>query len=103
MRANFDVYHYGRKLIYLKSPCSPADAEGSFLLHVVPLDSNDLYSGNKQAGFDEFDFDFSATGRETERCTMVRELPDYPIKLIRTGQYRPQGGLLWEGTFSIGE
>ena len=103
LRANFDVYHYGRKLIYLKSPCSPADAEGSFLLHVVPLDSNDLYSGNKQAGFDEFDFDFSATGRETERCTMVRELPDYPIKLIRTGQYRPQGGLLWEGTFSIGE
>ena len=103
LRANFDVYHYGRKLIYLKSPCSPADAEGSILLHVVPFDSDDLYSGNKQAGFDEFDFDFGATDREAERCTMVRELPDYPIKLIRTGQYRPQGGLLWEGTLSIGE
>ena len=78
LRANFDVYHYGRKLIYLKSPCSPADAEGSFLLHVVPLDLDSLYSGNKQAGFDEFDFDLSATDREAELCIIVRELPEYP-------------------------
>ena len=48
--------------------------------------------------------DFEQYGvRADGRCFMVRKLPDYDIAAIRTGQYIPGEGRIWEGSFDLNE
>ena len=37
-RAGWNVYRTGRKLLYRKEPCVPADVQAKIVLHVVPID-----------------------------------------------------------------
>ena len=102
LRAGFSVYRHEHKLIYVKDPCGQADTEARILLHVEPVDSKDLWDKRNQASFDVLDFVFKEFGdRIGERCMAVREIPEYPIKEIRTGQYKEGDNLLWEGTLSL--
>ena len=108
IRSDWDVYLVENSLIYVKKdPCSPQDAAPMFFLHLAPVDVNDLPSYRKQYGFDNLDFAFRDGGViGGEVCVAIRELPDYAIAAIRTGQYVPvDGGYnnLWEGKIRLNE
>ena len=88
IRADFDVYLNNRRLIYINDSCS-ADALGKpFFLGVFPVDNADLPEARRPHGFDNLDFDFADHGFSGgDRCFAVRDLPEYPIKRIHTGQF----------------
>ena len=103
IRSDWDVYLAGNSLTYKKEQCTPEDAEPTFFLHLDPVDVNDLPSHRKQYGFDNLDFDFgNHLLIEGGVCVAKRELPDYGIAAIRTGQYTGEGRI-WEGSFDLAE
>ncbi len=88
----YDVYIDEGRLIYDKAPCEPAHTEMSFFLHIVPVNRDDLPEHRKQYDFDNLDFRFNNHGwRNGDRCRAVRELPEYDISVIRTGQSVREG------------
>ena len=54
-KANFDIYVKGRRLYYVKDPCTRADIGASFFLHIYSRDLSDLAEGRIQYGFDNLD------------------------------------------------
>lgn len=98
------MYPDGRTLHYAKEPCAPADTEATFLLHLIPQDADDLpESASRRYGFENRDFTFTDRGAEFDGvCLAGVPLPDYPIAVIRTGQYRPDGQRLWTAEFPAG-
>ena len=104
VRSDWDVYLVENSLIYKKEQCTPEDAEPTFFVHLDPVDVNDLPSHRKQYGFDNLDFAFGnhRLAIEGEVCAAVRELPDYGIAAIRTGQFTGEGQI-WEGRFEVVE
>ena len=112
IRSTFDVHLTEDMLIYVKEPCGAEDVqETTFFLHVIPADENDLPDHRKQYGFDNLDFRFDDRGghwfRSAERCVALRELPDYAIARLRTGQYLVRedssAARLWEGETRVDE
>ncbi len=103
-RSNFDIYLRENALYYLKSPCSAADVQAQFFLHVHPEDVEDLPADRRQHGFDNLDFHFDgfAAPASGDRCIAERPLPDYPIARIRTGQFTPGDGEIWTAEFPVG-
>ena len=100
LRSDFDVYLIGNELTYFKEPCVPADTDRRFFLHVVPADVDDLPRHRKLHSFDNLDFN----GRRKfeifdGKCLVIIPLPDYAIVSIRTGQYVPGEGRVWEAEF----
>ncbi len=101
IRSDWEVYLVEDSLIYKKEQCTPDDAEPRFFLHLDPVDVNDLPSHRKQYGFDNLDFAFRDHGLiEGKVCIARRELPDYAIAAIRTGQFVPGEGQIWNGSFT---
>ena len=96
------MYLVEDSLIYAKDQCSPEDTEPLFFLHLDPVDRNDLPDHRKQYGFDNLDFAFGHHRIRTkgEVCAAVRELPDYAITSIRTGQFNGDGQI-WNGGFDL--
>ena len=105
IRSDWDVYLVGNSLIYKKEQCAPEDAEPTFFLHLAPVDVNDLSSHRKQYGFDNLDFAFRDHRLPIEGgvCVAIRDLPDYAIAAIRTGQFTGEGEKIWEGRFDVVE
>ena len=105
IRSDWDVYLVGNSLIYKKEQCTPADAEPTFFLHLDPADRYDLPGHRWLYGFDNLDFAFGdhRTPIEREVCAAIRELPDYAIAAIRTGQFTDDGQKIWEGSFDVVE
>ncbi len=102
LRAGFSVHRRKNALYYVKDSCSAADADARFRLQVTPVDQDDLWDKSDGAQFDVFDFVFSEVGARTgEDCFAEIEIPDYPIKEIRTGQYGADGSLAWEATVAV--
>ena len=100
VRSNFDVYLVGRALVYLGEPCDRGGAAARFFLHVTPTNVDDLPSERKKYGVDNLDFDFSSFGIVDDgRCVAVRDLPEYDIKGISTGQFGEEEGEIWRGEF----
>ena len=103
IRSNYDVYLIENSLIYVKEQCGPESVEPTFFLHLDPRDVNDLPSQRKQYGFDNLDFAFTDHGLiKGGDCTAKRELPDYDIAAVRTGQYTGDSAI-WEGNFDVVE
>ena len=102
IQADFAVYRSGGRLIYVKESCAPSDTEAAFYLHIVPVSDADLSASGRRHGFDNRDFDFDEVGAllDGRQCIASVALPDYDIAAIRTGQYRPDAGRLWEGEFA---
>ena len=98
IRSDWNVHLVGNRLVYKKEQCAPEDTEPTFFLHLDPVDVNDLPSHRKQYGFDNLDFAFRdhRIPIKGEVCAAVRELPDYAIAAIRTGQFIGEGHI-WEG------
>ena len=108
IRSTFDVYLDEDKLTYIKEPCGAEDVQETFFLRVDPADASDLPEHRKQHGFDNLDFGFNHAGiRSAGQCVARRELPDYPITRIRTGQFivNEDGSYthLWEGEIRFDE
>ena len=94
----------GDSLLYVKEECSVGDDDiaATFLLHITPVDAEDLPEYSRPYGFENRDFTFEDHGwREGDRCFAWRELPAYEIGSFRTGQYLPTGELAWEGYFQL--
>ena len=100
-RSDWDVYLVEDSLIYAKDQCSLEDAEPTFFVHLDPVDVSDLPSHRKQYGFGGFNFDFRNHLLDGEVCVVRRELPDYAIAAIRTGQFAGEGKKIWESSFYV--
>ena len=105
-RANFDIFFYNDEepmLVYAKTDCVPSDTEARFFLHVIPANTNDLPFSRRQYEFDNLDFDWDNLNaiHSKGKCVGVVQLPDYPIVRIRTGQYIPSKGPIWQEEFSL--
>ncbi len=102
-QSDFDVYLSGDTLAYLKEPCAEGDADARFFLHIVPVDPADLPADRREAGFANLDFRFADYGaRIGDMCVAERELPDYAIDRIRTGQFVSGESSLWRVEFAVG-
>ena len=102
LRAPFDLYRQGQSLIYARENCGEDDAAARFALHLWPESIADLPEAQRQYGFDNRDFSLEQFGiRFDGKCMAVVPLPGYPIKEIRTGQFIPGEGLLWEGKLTV--
>ena len=103
IRSDFDVYKEGGALTYLKAPCAEGDTRGRFFLSVHPVDVADLPEDRRDLGHDGLNFDFAPDGIIfANKCMIRRELPDYPILKIETGQWIPGVGGLWAGEAAVG-
>ena len=101
-QSDFDVYMSGGGLAYLKESCAADDADARFFLHIFPADTADLPADMRERGFENRDFQFSDHGAYAGyNCVAERELPDYPIERIRTGQFVIGGGRLWSVEFPV--
>ena len=102
-RSDFDVYLRGNALAYLKENCVAGDSDARFFLHIVPVDSADLPAVWREYGFENLDFQFADHGAYVgDKCVATRELPDYAIDRIRTGQFVRGEGQLWSAEFMTG-
>ena len=100
-RADFDVYLRGNALAYLKENCVAGDADARFFLHIFPADPADLPAVWREYGFVNLDFWFvDHGGIAGDKCVATRELPDYPIERIRTGQFVSDEGEVWRVEFA---
>lgn len=98
-RSNFDLYiNEGKnRLTYIKNECSSEDMSTLFFLHIDPTNQADLPEHRRQYTFDNHDFNYSEYGfKISKRCVILRNLPDYDITAIRTGQWVEGQGHLWE-------
>ena len=97
LRSTFNVYLSGKSLIYHKQGCRLTDLSAPFFLHVTPVDETDLPEGRVRHGYDNWDFRARSFQVGKNACAVETRLPDYAIHRIRTGQYVPGKGRLWEG------
>ena len=95
-------------LRYSRDNCLPVHIGAWFFLHITPVDNADLLPGRVEHGYNNADF--SGFSRNDElidaagRCVLERELPDYDIASILTGQYIPATGRrLWETGIDFGQ
>ena len=106
-RSDFDVYLGENTLVYVREPCSPAETETMFFLHLIRAHVNDLPNHRKQYGFDDLGFNFDERISIFDgKCLVEVPLPEYAISEIRTGQsVRVDGGYnhLWEGQIRLNE
>ena len=107
-RSDFDIYLRENTVSYLKSPCSAADVQAEFFLHVIPEDLEDLPADRRQYGFGGVNFRYGIHHGNTAalafagQCVMEHPLPDYPIVRIRTGQFVLDGDRIWMAEFPVG-
>ena len=102
-QSDFDVYLRGNTLAYLKEPCAEGDTDARFFLHIVPVNSTDLPGDKRERGFVNLDFRFADRGaRICDMCVAERELPDYAIERVRTGQFVSGEGAIWRVEFVAG-
>ena len=111
LESDYAVYHYTGNsylpedwLFYVRNQCQPEDyRRARFFLHLVPDDLADLPSERWQYGFANLDFKVRlyTWSSPPDRCIVGRPIPDYPVSRIRTGQFHPDGGVIWQGTAVI--
>ena len=86
IESGMDVHVHGRRIFYVSDDCEGTDGRTPFFLHVVPMREADLPPDRIEHGYDNLDF-HQAGVTFGERCVVRWQLPDYPIRRIRTGQY----------------
>ena len=86
-RSEFDVHLGGGRLLFVKDDCRPEHLEGTFIVHLVPEDPDDLPPHRKQYGFENLSFLFHHRAWETgTRCVAGLRFPDYPIRSAAVGR-----------------
>ena len=102
----YSAYHEQGAVWYIRDgPCDAGPVEGrtTFFLHVIPTSVDDLPDNRREFRFDGLDFLpeehwLDAGGY----CIIRRDLPQYGITSIRTGQYDASGEL-WSGEIRIAD
>ena len=95
-RGAFDVYATAETVAFAKAPCTAADTQPRFILHVVPVRVRDLPPDRRRAGFANRDFEFAWQGAHFDGACLARAaLPAYPVARVRVGQFRPGADPLW--------
>ena len=103
-QSDFDVYMSGNRLAYLKENCAAGNADARFFLHIIPANPVDLPADRRESGFANLDFRFADHGAFAgDICVAERELPDYAIERIRTGQFVSGEGAVWRVEFTAGQ
>ena len=98
--ADFRVYAAGPHLAYINDSCGPEEAERNFMLHLIPVNHDDLDGWERGKGFANRDFRFGDYGlRVGDTCIALYPLPAYPVLQVRTGQFVPGEEPLWQRTF----
>ncbi len=93
----FDLYRNDKRLTYYRERCAAGDTAARFFLHIEPMRMGDLPGWAQRYGYENRDFDFSRRGMMVDgECIAVVELPEYPISRVRTGQFEPGSGRVWE-------
>ncbi len=94
-----------RELVFTKVPCATLSESARFLIHVYAHSNDALPLWRRQFDFDNLDFDFPQRGLMlpagrtdggrggSGRCVAVVELPSYPLRSLRVGQFAEQ--VLW--------
>ena len=101
-RGLFDVHVAADAVTYAKAPCTAADTEPKFILHVVPVRPRDLPPDRWAAGFDNRDFRFAWQGAHFDgRCLTRAPLPAWPIASLRVGQFRAGEEPLWSAEIPL--
>lgn len=83
---------------------SEQDSESMFFFHVFPEDVNVLSDKRKKYKFDNLDVKGSTLISFMEKDTFFfgkNKLPDYKIKSIHLGHFKPKGDRFFEKTFDI--
>lgn len=89
------IYSSGSHLVFT-GPCEHDQNRYPFFLHFYPVEASDLSSERRDHGFESRDFYFSTeAGVVGDACVAVREIADYPIDYIDTGQY-DEAERIWE-------
>ena len=102
VRSEWDVYRHEGRLYYVKEQCEAADTEARFFLHVTPVRRLALSIRRWKYGNDNLDFDFSRHGVVFDgKCMAARDMPDYAITGIYTGQFISGQGQLWTSEFNL--
>ena len=102
-RSDFEVYIDDGALYYVKDDCGPADTAARVVLHLYPVDKGDLPAYRREYGFDNRSFNFDWRGGYFDgKCITQEPLPDYPVARIRTGQWVPGEGDIWQAEFRVG-
>ena len=103
-RSGFDLHldADGGTLSYLKQPCTEEDVRGRFFLSVHPADAGDLPAERQNAGHESLNFTFEPPRGVVfnGKCMATRQLPDYEIAKMETGQDAPDGGRLWKASIA---
>ncbi len=100
----FDIYADGDSLTYVKRQCAESDTRGRFSLSAYPSDPSDIADDmrSQNLAHNSLNFAFAEHGaRFDDKCVIIRELPDYPISRIETGQWLPGKGELWSARISF--
>ena len=85
-RSTFDVYRDEHALHYVKSPCSDADMQTKFFLHLFPTDARSIPVRRRWLGYNDKIFNFQDRGlRFDDKCLASIALPHYDIARIETG------------------
>ena len=99
-QSDFDVCLSDDGLAYLNEPCAADDMDAHFFLHITPANPADMPAGGRERGFDNVDFRFADRGAHIDgKRVAERDLPDYAIERIRTGQFVGDAGELWSVEF----
>ena len=111
INSTFSVHYYAGHpdqrdhwLFYVKNPCHRDDRQSPFFLQLTPANENDLPLDSRAYGFANLYFRFRNyvwLGGGEDECVIGRPLPNYPIAQITTGQYHPDGGVIWQGEAAI--
>ena len=93
------------RLIYRREDCAESDVAPGFFLWAFPADENDIPAYMREAGGENMDFGgrfhfyrksgWVSVSPHGGRCLFARDLPDYPIAKIITGQRADGGAEAW--------
>ncbi|SDJ10959.1 hypothetical protein SAMN04515654_12815 [Halanaerobium congolense] len=105
---NFNIYiNLKENRILYKTNNQKVNLDERFFLHIYTISSKVLPTERKKYNFDNLDFnfenhewDFSILSKYFRNDIAMINMPDYPIKLIRTGQFNSKGRL-WENSIEL--
>jgi len=105
---NFNIYVNMKenKIMYITNN-SKINLDERFFLHSIPFSVETLSEQRQKYGFDNLDFNFKNNDFNIfyfsefygENIAII-DLPEYPIKVIRTGQFNNEGNL-WKKTIKL--
>ena len=89
---------------YINDQCAPDATQIPIYLRIVPVNRIYLTKGERPHGVSAYSLEFDRDGiRMGNQCMVSARLPNYAISTISTGQYNPDGGVIWEVEYEPGK